>query len=177
MKYLTLLLLLLPASVFAQERQVTIISTDIVLEQADLAFDLTSVGKWFVQFQQDDWIKHGKTLYPDKTDRTRAVSDAQDAFKVELDKYVIAALQGGFYSQSMGTGVTLSARTVFGYIAVSFEDGDHCKVYVREKNKQYILTLFPDLDDETSAATTARTNMVTQLAIISDAAKTGNFYE
>lgn len=163
--------------VFAQERQVTITSTDIVLEKADLAFDLTASGKWFVQFQQDDWLKHGKTLYPDKADRTRAVSDAQGAFKSQLDVYVIAALRGGFYSQRTGTGVTLNARTVFGYIAVSFEDGEHCKIYVREKNKQYILTLFPDLNDETTAATTARTNMATQLAIVSDAAKTGNFYE
>ena len=177
MKYLIYILLLIPLFVFAQERQVTIPSTDIVLERTDGSFDLTAAGKWFVQFPQHDWLKHSRTLYPNKTDRTRAVSDAQAAFKVELDKYVIEAIQGGFYSQQTGASVILSARTIFKYIAVSFKDGEFCKVYVREKNRQYILTLFPDLDDETSAATTARANMGTQLAIIDSAANAGGFYE
>lgn len=168
---------MLMAFVFGQERIVTIPPMDIVLEQADGGFDLTASGTWFVQFKQDDWTKLRKTLYPIKADRTRAVSDAQAAFKSNLDAYVIEALKAGKYGQGIGTGVTLSARTVFGYIAVSFKNGEYCRVYVRESNKQYTLSLFDNLADETAAATTARANMVTQLGIIEIAADIGNFYE
>jgi len=179
MKILALLLLswMPMASVFGQERSVTIDSRAITLETAD-GMDITTAGKWFVQFKQDDWIKKNKTLYPNKSDRTRAVSDAQVAFKAELDKYVIAALNAGkFTIESRGSGLTLSARTLFNYFAVEFEDGVVCRIYIRHENKQYTFSLFDNLADETAAATTARANMVTQLAIISNAAGVGNFYE
>ena len=79
MKYLTYTLLasmLVPLLGFAQGRSVAISSVNIILESVDSGFDLEASGKWFIQFSQDDWIKHGKTLYPDKTDRTRAVIDS-----------------------------------------------------------------------------------------------------
>ena len=156
---------------------VTINSRAIALEAAD-GVDITTAGKWFVQFKQDDWIKNGKTLYPNKADRTRGVSDAQIAFKAEADKYVIAALNAEkFTVEGRGTGITLSARTLFNYFAIEFQDGVLCRIYIRHENKQYTFTLFDNLADETAAATTARANMVTQLAIISTAADAGNFYE
>jgi len=179
MKILTLLLIgwMLMASVFGQERSVAIDSRAIVLETAD-GMDITTAGKWFVQFNQKDWIKNGKTLYPNKSDRTRVVSDAQAAFKAELDKYVIAALNAGkFTAEKRGTGLTLPARALFKYFAVEFEDGVLCRIYIRHENKQYTYTLFDNLADETAAATTARANMVTQLGIIENAADAGNFYE
>ena len=173
--YLILLACMLPTLAFGQERSVTIDLRAVALEAAD-GMDVTTAGKWFVQFNQDDWIKKGKTLYPDKSDRTGAVADAQEAFKLELDKYVIAALNAGKFTQdSTGTGVTLSARTSFNYFAVGFEDGVSCMICVRSNNKQYDLTLFTDLRDETAAATTARANMVTELAKISTAADAGGF--
>ena len=177
---LTLIAYMLMGSVFGQERTVTINSRLIVLEASD-NIDITTAGKWFVQFAQKDWIKKGKKLYPNKSDRTRAVSDAQVAFKTELDKYVIAALNAGRGTgvtvENTGTGVTLSARTLFNYFAADFEDGVLCRIYIRYKNKEYTYRLFDNLADETAAATTARINMVAQLAIVSDAAKTGGFYE
>ena len=176
MKYLLLLSLLFASIAYGQSREVAIAPMDIVLESSE-GFDLTASGSWFIHFDRKNWTKHRVTLYPDKSKRTRTVSDAQDSFKSNLDTYVIAALQGGFYSQGRGAGITLSAREIFTYIAVSFKDGEYCRLYVREDNKQYILELFPNLDDETVAATTARVNMVTQLAIIDTTANSGGFYE
>lgn len=174
MKYLLLLPLFLTSIAYGQSREVSVPSMDIVLEEG---FDLTASGSWFIHFDRKNWLKHRVSVYPDKSKRTRAVSDAQDTFKSNLDAYVIAALQSGFYSQGRGAGVTLSDRVIFKYIAVSFKDGEYCRLYVNHSDKQYILELFPDLDDETAAATIARTSMVTQLAIIDAAAKTGGFYE
>ena len=179
MKILRLILLswMLMSFVFGQERTVIIDSRAIVLEVAD-GMDITTAGKWFVQFKQDDWIKKGKTLYPNKADRTRTVSDAQIAFKAEVDKYVIIALNlPAITVENKGTGVTLSARILFKYFAIEFKDGGLCRIYIRHENKQYTYRLFDNLADETAAATTARANMVTQLAIISTAADAGNFYE
>ncbi len=180
MKYLASILLIwlmLPAIGFGQSRTVTIASTDIVLEDSDLSFDLAASGKWFIQFSQDDWLKLHKTLYPVKTDRTRAVSDAQDAVKANLDIYVIQALQGGHYTRKKGSGVTLSARTVITYDAVSIEPGMPIKIYVRNNNKQYTLTLYPDPSDENATAITAKADLMTELGIIESAAKAGSFYE
>jgi len=178
MKPLALLLLswMLMYPVFGQDRSLEISAGDIALEKADL-IDITAPGKWFVQLKQDDWVKSGKTLYPDKSKRTRAVSDAQNAFKNESDSYIIAALNAGkCEARETGTGLMLSAREVFNSrIAIKFEDGISWILYIRENNKQYILSLFENLADETAAATTARANMVRELAKISTAADAGGF--
>ena len=161
----------------SQSRSVVIPSMDIILE-ADAGIDLAVSGKWFIQFAQDDWVKHDTALYPVKTDRTRTVSDAQNAVKDAFDDYIVEALKGGFYSQGIsGRGVTLSARTAFSYIAVDFKDGEYCRAYVRHEGQQYTINIYPDLSDENAAATTARANIVAQLNIISTAAKAGRFHE
>lgn len=179
MKILALLLLLtylIPSFIFGET--VRIESRSITLEDTEPGFDLTAPGKWFVQFAQDDWEKSGKTLYPDKSDLTRAVVDAQALFKAELKVYVIAALESGSYTvQGRGAGLVLSAPIDFTYIAACFVDGEFCEIYTWQNNKQYILNLYPDLNDESSEATTARANIVTQLAIIDSAADTGGFYK
>jgi len=178
MKYITYILLFLPFIVLGQAETVTIASTNITLEDTETGFDLTSAGKWEIQFKQDDWIKHKKTLYPVKTDRTAAVITAQAAVKTELNKYIKEALENGFYTvQGEGVGLVLSAQTSFTYIGVCFKDGEFCEIITRQNNKQYILNLYPTLTDESSAATTARANIVTQLAIIDVAADAGSFYK
>lgn len=176
MKQILLIWLLLPLLGFGQGRSVTIISTDIVLERVDTGFDLEAPGNWFIQFNEKRWVKLGKTLYPVKADRTRAVIDAQDAVKSNLDTYVIQAVQGGHYTQREGSGLTLNARTIFSYIAVDIELDKPIKIYVRYKNKQYDLILYPDPADENAAATTAKANIMTELGIIELTAKTDGFF-
>ena len=174
MKYLIYVLFWLPLFCYADRRTITIASS-VTVESVD-SVDLAASGKWFVQFVQDDWVKLKCTLYPDESDRTQPVIDAQNAFKAACDTYVTLALDGRFYSaDSKGSGIIISAGS-FNYIAVSFEDGVSFKLYVRNANKQQTIPLYPDLNDETRAATDARADMATNLAIISAAAKAGNFF-
>ena len=127
---------------------------------------------------QDDWRKFDKTLYPDKTDRTQTVKDAQASFVTNLNTYIKEALENGFYTASKkGTGLVLTARTSFTYVAVCFEDGSLCEIYTRQNNKQHVIKIYPNTDDENAAATRARSSMVTQLAIIDLAAKKDSFFK
>ena len=178
MKYIILTLALaLFAWAVAAARTVTITSSTITLESAETV-DLTTAGKLFVQEPQDEWVKNGKTMYPDKTDRTAAVITAQGLFFDNLDIYVKAAIEGGFYTQAgEGSGLALTSQTTVDYIAVCMEDGVFCELYIRQNNKQYILNLYPDLSAESVTASTARADMLTQINIVIEASNTGGFWD
>lgn len=175
--YILLIWLLMPLCGFGEGRSVSISEVDIVLERVDPGFDLEAPGRWFINFSEDRWRKSGKTLYPVKSDLTRAVSDVQNAVKANLDTYVIQAIQGGHFGQGQGSGVTLGARTIFDYIAVTIEPNKSIVIHVRNKNKQYDLELYPDPSDENAVAVTAKANLMTELGKIQGPAKAGGFYE
>jgi len=185
MKYFLFILLLaflFVPSLFSQQT-VTIASTNITLEETE-SFDLTASGKWFIQFantstaQPEVWYKLGKTLYPDISDRTQAVIDAQALVITNLNTYVKEAIESANYTAiNEGTGLVLSSQTSITYDFAYFKDGKLFQICVSNDGKNCLLALYPDLTQETSAATTARANIVTQLAIIDSAANTGNHYE
>jgi len=175
MKILSILVLaILPLFTFAAHQTIT--TTASVTVEATKSVDLTTAGKWSIQFVQDDWVKLSHTLYPDKSDRTAAVITAQADFKTAANDYVTLALNGGFYStKSKGAGLIRLAGS-FSYVAMDFEDGLLCKIYVRQNNKEHALVLYSDLDDESTDATKARASMVTELANISTPASADSFY-
>lgn len=178
MKYAIALLILLP--LLTQAATVTLPAAQNVTVENPDGVDITTVGqKWYVQDIQDEWVVAGKILYPTKDDRTQAVIDAQADLKTEFGIYLVEALVAGkdigYTVTTTGTGSILTSITSFDWQAFEFIDGTSCKVIFRDGGNECHLLLFVDLNDETTAATTARANMVTEFAIITTAADAGSF--
>ena len=177
MKILSLLILiyLVPALIFGET--VTIASSSITVENADTV-DLTASEKWFIHIDDDVWKKSRYTLYPTKTDRTQAVIDAQTAAKTEIATYIKECIESGnCVAQGSGKGLTLTSQTSVVYPAVKIAKSGHIFIYITDNNKNHLLALYPDQTLETAAATTARVNLMTELAIIDVAADAGDFWK
>jgi hypothetical protein len=170
-----LLILLLPFTTLVAEQTVTLDSAKTITT-ASPTIDLTQDGGWFIHFSEDRWEKLGAKLYPDKTDRTQSVIDAQDAVKSNMNTYVKEAIENDEYTV-VGDGLDLTAITQLNYNAGCFKDGSMCDIIIRHNNKLYTIKLFPTIDNETAAATTARAAIAKNLGTIETAANTGGHYE
>jgi len=169
-------LLFLPLLVFS--RSVAITSSTVTLQATEAGVDLTTAGHFFVQVDQDDWEKNGKTMYPDKTDRSAAVITAQAEFLTQADIYIKQCIESGFYTQqSEGAGLDLASQTAIDYSVICMDGDIGCELYVRQNNQQYILNLYPTLSDESTAATAARVAMIVERDIIVSASDAGSFWK
>ena len=163
---------------FSEARTITISSSTITLEVADANMDLTESGRFFVQVDQDDWEKNGKTMYPDKDDRSQAVKNAQSEFKRQADIYIKESIDNEFYTpRGKGSGLSFDPQGKINYNAICMNGDAGCELHVRQNNRPYILNLYPVLADENSAASAARANMITQRDIIIAAAQRGRFWK
>jgi hypothetical protein len=154
--------------------------SDQTIQSAPDPEDITVSGKWLLRSSDnlfEKTIDAGKfKLYPDQADRTQAVIDAQaDAFD-EIDIYIKEGIQAGFVTV-IGDGLDLDAVASITYDSACIDNGSFCSFFVRQNNQQYVLTVFADENDETAAATTARTNALAELATVANAADAGSFWE
>jgi len=176
MRLLSIILLfsMFASSVKAQRTVTLDASMDI--KSARSTVDLTTAGQWYIQPRQDEWIKNGKTLYPDKDDRSQAAKDDQADVKAQLDIYVKEALDSKKFT-IIGDGLDLSDVSTFDYISARISKAGSIEVETRFENWTYTLKLFPDLRDETARATAARGVIDTKLNNFAGLANAGNHYE
>jgi len=163
---------------FADAETVTFSSAQNISSN-DPAVDLTDSGKWFIQLNQDDWKKtiarKQHRLYPDKANRAQAVINDQGEVRANISVYVKEAIESGFYTVD-GKGLDLKSVNSIKVIAVRINDGIFCKAFIRPENKQYVLNLFENQNDETAAAATARNRILTKLGNIETLSNAGKFF-
>jgi len=123
---------MLPVIAHSQVREITIPQRSVAAASDDLKVD----GKWFIQFAQKDWEKTigGKRfiLFPDKETRSQEVTDLMASVSASFDSYIFEQITDGDYANG-----TDKLR----YIAACIADDAVCHVYIRENNKQQIISL------------------------------------
>jgi len=144
MKYLSLILLLsLPVLAYSQAREITIPERAVAAPSDDLKIE----GRWFIQFAQKDWEKtiDGKRfiLFPDRESRSQQVLDLMASVSASFDSYIFEQISDGDYANG-----TDKLR----YIAACIEGDKVCHIYIRENNKQTIISLERIRENATAAA-------------------------
>jgi len=139
--------------------------------------DLSAEGHWFVNFNEDKWMKLGRIIYPNKEDASEDVEHNMLLVRSKMNVYVREALESGEY-EIEDDGLDLDGVTEFHYSAVCFDDGQFCKIDARgQDGRLYTISLFPTLGNETQTAIDARDSIQSSLLVIEAAAQSGNFYK
>ena len=96
--------------------------------------------------------------------------------RAKVDDYVKEAIEAGEFSIEP-KGLNLKSVSTLKWDVACLENNKVCAVIFRHNNTQYTLRAFPDQDQETTAATTARENIDTELIAIASDVQANGFHE
>jgi hypothetical protein len=174
-----LLTALLTAFCYIADARKVMLNSPRSIKSIKAEADVTESGRWFVRPSDSLFVKKvgGQkfNVHPNRGNRSQAVIDDQAEIFDHVDDYIRAAFDAESVVIIEGD-IDLVEAAEIDYVAAEINDGTFCRFYMRYNNRQCVLVAFPDENDETATATTARTNALAKLSSVSaDADTSGNW--